>query len=47
MSENFDPRVQPASTRIFAGVGAGFYFNPRVTHTQPEIWFILYFMQND
>jgi hypothetical protein len=24
-------------------MGAGFYFNPRVTRTRPEIQFILYF----
>jgi hypothetical protein len=37
--EDFDPQVH--LTQSFTGVG--FYFNPRVTRTQLEIWFILYF----
>ena len=42
--QDFDLRVQPApNPKCFAG--AGFYFNPRVTRTRPEIWFILYFAQ--
>jgi hypothetical protein len=43
MSEDFDPRMYLHQTRSFTGVGTGFYFNPRVTRTQPEIWFILSF----
>jgi hypothetical protein len=42
--QDFDPRVNPApNPKCF--VGAGLYFNPRVTCTQPEIWFIRYFVQ--
>jgi hypothetical protein len=32
-------------TQSFVGVGVGFYFNSWVTHTEPEIWLILYFAQ--
>jgi hypothetical protein len=39
MGKDFDPQVH--LTQSFAGVG--FYFNPRVTRTQLETWFILYF----
>jgi hypothetical protein len=35
----------PHPTRSFTGVGAGFYFNPRVTRARPEIYFILCFAQ--
>jgi hypothetical protein len=38
MGEGFDP-LHP--TRSFAGVGADFYFNQRVTRIRPEILFIL------
>jgi hypothetical protein len=43
MGEDFDPHVQPAPDPKFHGCGCGFYFNPRVTRTRPEIQFILYF----
>jgi hypothetical protein len=40
-TRDFDTRAQPAPDPKFAG--AGFFFNPGVTHTRPEIWFIYYF----
>jgi hypothetical protein len=41
--EYFDPRVQPAPDTKFRGCECGFLFQPAVTRTRPEIWFIRYF----